>query len=137
MNPTSQDSIGTLIVKVTTARGAIPLAGASVNIRGGEQEGSGVLFSLTTNRDGQTPKVSLPTPPRANSETPSGGTPYATYTVDVFKEGYLPQTFERVPIFPSILSIQPAVMIPAPESVGETLPEYPATVTPEPPSADL
>lgn len=135
MNPTpqTQDSIGTLIVKVTTARGAIPLEGASVNIR----DASGVLFSLRTNRDGQTEKVALPTPPRSNSETPNGGTPYATYTVDVAKEGYLPQTFERVPIFPSILSIQPAVMIPAPESFGETIPEFPSTVTPEPPSADL
>ena len=135
MNPTpqSQDSIGYLIVKVTTARGAIPLADASVNVR----DASGVLFSLRSNRDGQTERIALPTPPRANSETPEGGVPYATYTVDVTKEGYLPQTFENVPIFPSILSIQPAVMIPAPEAFGETLPEFPATVTPEPPAADL
>jgi len=135
--PQSQDSLGYLIVKVTTARGAIPLAGAAVYVRGGKNDRSGVLFSLTTNRDGQTEKIALPTPPRANSETPEGGVPYATYTVDVAKEGYLPQTFENVPIFPSILSIQPAVMIPAPEAFGETLPEFPATVTPEPPSADL
>ncbi|MBQ2998875.1 MAG: hypothetical protein IJD64_00290 [Clostridia bacterium] len=137
MNLTPQNPIGTLIVKVTTARGAIPLAGASVNIRGATVENSGVLYSLRTNRDGQTEKVALPTPPRSNSETPNGGTPYALYTVDVAKEGYLPQTFERVPVFPSILSIQPAVMIPAPESLGETIPEFPSTVIPEPPSADL
>lgn len=121
MNPSlSQDSLGTLIVKVTTARGAVPLAGASVNVRGATAENSGVLYSLRTNRDGQTEKLTLPTPPRSNSQTPNGGIPYALYTVDVAKEGYLPLTFENVPIFPSVLSIQPAVMIPAPEDFSPT-----------------
>ena len=121
MNQTPQttDSVGYLIVKVTTARGAIPLEGASVNVRGGTKENSGILYSLLTNRDGQTPKITLPTPPIANSELPNGGVPYALYAVDVFREGYLPLSVDTVPIFPSILSIQPAVMIPATESFEE------------------
>ena len=115
MNPTqgSADSFGSLIVKVTTAQGAIPLADASVNVRGGTKETSGVLYSLRTNRDGQTERITLPTPPRSNSETPDGGIPYALYAIDVSKDGYLPLHLEQVPIFPSILSIQPAVLIPA------------------------
>ena len=139
MNPSSNatDSVGYLIVKVTTARGAIPLADASVLIRGGEKENSDVIFSLRTNRDGQTPRLTLPTPPRSASESPNGGVPYATYNVEVAKEGYLPLSFPNVPIFPSILSIQPAVMIPAPESFGEAPREFPSTALPEPPAPDL
>lgn len=135
--PQNTDSVGYLLVKVTTAQGAIPLEGAVVHLRGGTPETSGVIRSLTTNRDGQTEKISLPTPPIANSETPNGGIPYAVYHLDVFKEGYLPLSFENVPIFPSILSIQPAVMIPAPPLFGDFIGENPSTVVPAPPAADL
>lgn len=121
MEPTKTPSasLGSLIVKVTTAQGAIPLEGASVHIRGGSKEASGVLHSLITNRDGQTPIVLLPTPPLVNSQSPDGGIPFALYSIDVSKEGYLPLSFEQVPIFPAVLSIQPAVMIPAPEFFAE------------------
>lgn len=111
--PQSTDSIGYLQVKVTTARGAIPLEGATVLLRGSTPETSGILLSLGTDRDGKTERISLPTPPLSASETPNGGTPYALYRLEVAKEGYLPLSIERVPIFPSILSIQPAVLLPA------------------------
>ncbi len=115
LSPSLPDSQGYLIVKVSTARGAIPLEGATVNIRGGDQNNSGVLFSLRTDRDGQTERITLPTPPRSASESPGNTTPYATYHIDVFRDGYIPLAFHNVPIFPSIVSIQPAVMIPGPE----------------------
>lgn len=131
-------AFGYLIVKVSTARGAIPLENASVNIRGSEQDASGILFSLRTNRDGQTEKIALPTPPKAESETPNPSViPYALYNVDVFKEGYVPLFFQNVPIFPEITSIQGAVMVPAPDLTGLAIPHDPATVIPEPPEADL
>lgn len=110
-------NVGYLIVKVSTAQGAIPLSGASVSIRG-ETADSDVLYSLRTNADGQTERVSLPTPPKASSESPGNVKPYATYSIDVFKDGYLPLYFQNVPVFDSVLSIQPAVMIPAPEGDG-------------------
>ncbi len=124
-SPSTTDSQGYLIVKVTTARGAIPLEGATVNIRGGDRANSGVLFSLRTDRDGQTPRITLPTPPRSASESPENGTPYSTYHIDVFQDGYIPLAFHNVPIFPSIVSIQPAVMIPGPEY--SQLSPYPLT----------
>lgn len=111
-------SVGYLIVKVSTAQGAIPLSGASVSIRG-ETSDSDILYSLTTNADGQTERVSLPTPSKASSESPGNIRPYATYSIDVFKDGYLPLYFQNVPVFASVLSIQPAVMIPAPEGVAD------------------
>ena len=106
---------GYLIVKVSTARGAIPLADAAVNIRGGNESNSGVLFSLATNSDGQTPKVSLPTPELYYSQNPDNPIPYALYNIDVFKEGYVPMYFNNVPIFPSVISVQPAIMLPLSE----------------------
>lgn len=127
MNETHENNTqyGYLIIKVSTARGAIPLSGASVTIRGGEKDISGVLFSLLSNRDGQTEKVELPAPNRNLSEEPGNIKPYATYSVDVFKEGYSPLFFEQVAVFPSVLSIQPAVMIPL--ASGKTESDFPPT----------
>ena len=118
--PQNTDSIGYLQVNVTTAQGAIPLEGASVNLRGATPETSGVIRAMRTGRDGQTEKIALPTPPIGNSASPNAGIPYALYSIDVKKDGYRPLFFENVPVFPSILSIQPAVMVPAsPREVGE------------------
>ena len=138
MNTTSNtEPVGYLIVKVSTARGAIPLADASVTVRSTEPDASGILFSLRTNRDGQTERITLSTPPISVSEAPSPSLPYATYDIDVQKDGYLPLSFENVPIFPSILSIQPAVMIPSPEDFRDPVITPPSTVIPEPRGADL
>ena len=112
----NSQTTGYLIVKVSTARGAIPLADAAVNIRGGSKNNSGVLFSLSTDSDGRTPKVSLPTPELYYSESPNNPIPYALYNIEVFKDGYVPTYFNNVPIFPSVISVQPAVMLPLSES---------------------
>ena len=107
------ESIGYLTVMVSTARGAIPLEGAVVNVRGDTLDSSEILFSLISDRDGKTPRIPLPTPPKSNSDTPGGASAFSTYNIDVFKDGYVPLYFQNVPIFPSIHSIQPAVMLPS------------------------
>lgn len=130
MNNNDNRSFGYLTVRVSTARGAIPLSGAVVNIRGGEEDSSTVLYSLISDDDGRTERVSLPTPPIENSETAGGATPYAAYNIDVFKEGYIPLYFHNVPIFPSVISVQPAVMVPesgAPTSNVGNVAATPAT----------
>ncbi len=137
-SPQNFDSVGYLVVNVSTARGVIPLSDASVNIRGGEAENSGILFSLRTDRDGKTEKVALPTPPRSESQAPGYPVPYAVYNIEVFKDGYLPLSFQNVPIFPSVVSIQPAVMVPAPNDLSSPYSSYGAsTVLPEPEKTDL
>ena len=127
------------MVRVTTARGAIPLADASVRIRKEEADDSGILYALQSGRDGLTRKVALPTPPISFSESPNGGgVPYASYSVDVFKEGYSPLYFQNVPVFPTVVSVQPAVMIPLPELFTESDAEGEVIVTPpENPGTDL
>ena len=104
--------IGYLVVRASTARGALPLEGARVNIRGASPDTSGINLALVTDSAGLTKKVALPAPPRVLSESPSIIIPYSLYDVDVFKKGYGDLHFSRVSVFDSITSIQPAVMIP-------------------------
>ena len=111
---------GNLIVRVTTARGAIPLEGAQVNVRNyfpeqSESKGD-VIASFTTNRDGNTPLILLPAPPRSNSLSPNNGIPYASYNLDVSLEGYFSQNYFNVPVFDGITAIQGVDMIPLPEN---------------------
>ncbi|MBQ8345224.1 MAG: hypothetical protein IJY42_03050 [Clostridia bacterium] len=126
---TPNQSYGYLIVRVSTARGALPLGGVSVKIRGSDQDSSGVIASFVTDSDGKTPRIALPTPNRSASEHPGNARPYATYSVDVLGEGYLPAYFEEVPVFPSVLSIQPAVLVPQsgvnPPAVDPVSPDRP------------
>ena len=113
MNNAQQSNYeGYLIVKVSTARGAIPLEGASVTVRGTDSTNSDVVYSLTTNSDGATEKITLPTKNRELSTVPGNETPYSLYDVDVFLDGYSDLFLHRIAIFAGITSIQPAVMVP-------------------------
>ena len=114
---TEQNEVGYLTVRVSTAGGAIPLANASVNIRGGSVDDSSIIYSLLTNSDGLTKTVALNAPPRSDSLTPQDQTPpYSVYNVDVYAKGYTPAFFHNVPIFSGINSIQPAILVPTIEN---------------------
>ena len=115
-NP-QKNEVGYLTVRVSTAGGAIPLANASVNVRGGNIDDSSIIYSLVTNSDGLTPTVSLDAPPRSASQVPQEQTPpYAVYNVDVYAKGYVPAFFHNVPIFSGINSVQPAILVPSIEN---------------------
>lgn len=112
--------MGYLIVRVSTARGAIPLEGAQVDVRSNPPDltnGRGdVIASQISGRDGRTAPLPLFAPPRSQSMQPGSSTPYSTYTVEVFLEGYTNQTYQNVPIFDGVVAIQPAILIPLPEN---------------------
>lgn len=103
---------GFLVIRASTAGGIIPLEGAAVSIRGESPENSGIIYSTTTNSDGLTERITLPTPPKTLSDDPKGARPYAVYNVDVFKDGYIPVYFNNVPVFSNVISVQPAIMVP-------------------------
>lgn len=125
IQPQPYTEVGYLTVRVSTAGGAIPLENVAVNIRSGNVEDSSIIYALTTDRDGLTPTVSLPTPPRTASEVPQYTAPiYAVYNVDVYAEGYLPAFFNNVPIFSGINSVQPAVLVPEIENSTLNIPRY-------------
>ncbi len=108
-------NVGYLVVNVSTARGAIPLSGASVTVMYDEPENSSIFTVLTTDMSGKTGKIELPAPARALSEVPGNAKPYATYTLQIEKNGYYTVTNTNVPIFAGVTSIQPVEMLPRAE----------------------
>lgn len=110
------NSIGYLIVKVSTASGAIPIENASVIVQGKDENNQDVLLSFLTDRDGLTPRIMLPAPPKELSEAPSPSSkPYSVYNIDVFKDEYYPQHYNGVPIFQNVTAIQNARIVPISE----------------------
>lgn len=114
------NELGYLVVRVSTALGAIPLENATVNIRGNTPETSGILYSLLSDRDGLTEKIALPTPPLSYSDAPGGDTPYSNWNIDVAMEGYIPVSYQNVSVYSSIVSVQPAMLVPMSERFRKT-----------------
>lgn len=114
-------TVGYLVVNVSTARGAIPLSGASVTVMYDEPENSSILTVLTTDMNGKTGKIELPAPARALSESPGTVKPYATYTLQIEKDGYYTVTNTNVPVFAGVTSIQPIEMLPLAEYNSGTI----------------
>lgn len=129
-DPAISKESGYLVVRVSTALGAIPLENATVNIRSSEEDSSGVAYSLITDRDGITPRLTLPAPPRELSEHPGESIPFSLWNVDVYKEGYNPVSFQSIPVYSSIVSIQPAVLVPLGER-SEEKNQYNESQTPD------
>ena len=115
MKDTSNGSIGYLVVRVSTARGAIPLENATVSVRGSAQQNSGIIYSLETDISGLTPRLPLPTPQKDNSLSPDQGTPYSLWSIDVFCKGFITARYESVPVYPGITSVQNAELVPLSE----------------------
>ena len=125
----SYSSSGSLIVSVYSAGGAIPIPDALVTVRGSDKNSSGIISVLYSDESGNTPKITLPTPPAAESESPGYVKPYATYNIDVDKDGFYPRQFLNVPIFSGITSIQPVNLIPITEYGGESSPPTDSSIS--------
>ena len=127
MNTDMQNGYGYMIVRVTTARGAIPLEGAVVTVSDylGKDEDNAAgergnaIGTYVTNSSGLTEKIPLPALPRSLSMSPGNGKSYLTYNVRVYKDGYYQQNYINAPVFEGITSIQNADMIPMPDN-GQT-----------------
>jgi hypothetical protein len=120
MNTENNTGYGYMIVRVTTARGAIPLEGATVTVQNYDPEfekGRGdVIAVYTTGDSGLTEKFSLPAPSGALSMSPGNGKSYESYILTVTKGGYYRQEYVNVPVFEGITAIQNVDMIPLPEN---------------------
>lgn len=120
MNTESNTGYGYMIVRVTTARGAIPVEGAIVTVYNYDPEfegGRGDIIAVSSSgKSGLTEKFSLPAPSRERSMSPDGGKPFETYNLSVFAQGYYTQNYTGVPIFEGIVAIQNAYLIPLPEN---------------------
>ena len=120
---------GYLVVRVSTALGAIPLEGALVNIRSSAEDRSlprgSLIAALRTNSDGLTARFALPAPPNSLAEFPGNAAPYAVYDLDVSLDGYSTQYFQSLPVFDTITSRQSVDMIPLPEGERPELGQSP------------
>ena len=112
--------MGYLIVRVTTARGSIPLEGARVNVRDNSPEFAEnrgeLLYSLVTDSSGVTERISLPAPPKSASTSPGNAKPFSTYNLEVWREGYYAHQYLGIPIFEGITAVQQADLIPVSEN---------------------
>ncbi len=114
--------VGTIVVRVSTAGGALPVEGADVRIRGAEEGNQSTVYLLTTDRSGLNEEISVPTPPASVSLTPGNIKGFADYDIEVFKTGFYPVTLRRVPVFSGVRSVQPVTLIPWPSYQKD---EYP------------
>ena len=123
MNNDQKRGYGYMIVRVTTARGAIPLEGAIVTVHNYDPEfesGRGDIISVyKTNSSGLTERFALPAPPRELSMSPKGEKSYESYNLSVTRRGYYQQFYSGVPVFEGITAVQGADMIPLPDN-GQT-----------------
>lgn len=104
---------GTLYIRAFTAGGALPVEGVLVRIKGANEENRLVEYSLLTDRNGLTDRISLPAPAKGYSLTSgSAEAPYAIYDVEIFGGGFYRKRFFNVTVFADTDSFQPVAMIP-------------------------
>lgn len=115
MNENMQGGEGTLLVQVSTADRALPIADASVIVSEMTSEGETLVRIMRTNQSGRTEKLPLAAPPAANSQSPGKTDRYSRYNVRVDYPGYYTTENIGVPIFDGQTSIQPVALIPLPE----------------------
>ena len=100
---------GSLRVRVTTARGALPVCGAHVLVtRCGE---GGVCAACETDESGLSRPFILPTESAEHAvigEPP----PCARYDVEVIAEGFESALFAAVPVYAGVTSVQCAELVP-------------------------
>ena len=119
-----EGGVGYLLVRVSTAQNAIPVEGARVTVSvGGNRKGAeddGVIGVFYTDRSGNTEKITLPAPPKRESESPGfAGEPFDRYDIRVEAEGYYPAEYSGAPVFELVTSIQSVNLIPLAEYTSD------------------
>lgn len=113
----NEKNFGTLVVQVSAASGTVPITGASVVVRGADENGEiRTLGVFLTDESGITAPFSIQTPSVSESLSPNGRRPFSEITAEVLADGYYPSVNINIPIYPGITSIQPVNLIPLPES---------------------
>ena len=100
--------VGYLRIFAFTAGEAEPIAGARVTVR---RDGE-LYANVSTNRDGYTPVIPLPTVDPARSLQPGGPQPFVPYDIVVYADGFSPVQHTRVPIYGNTYSTQPIPLLP-------------------------
>ena len=119
----NQDDIfyyGTVIVRVTSADGAIPIEGATVAFRIVDGGVPRLTAILETDESGETSPVKIQTPSPLLSMSPDPDSlPYSTVNIEVTADGYYTSANMNVPVFAGITSVQNVNMISLPDGAPE------------------
>lgn len=107
--------LGYLVVRVTTARGAVPIEGATVQVRENILGATDIILTAKTDASGITERIPLPAPSMTDLTGPTCVRPYYPYMIDVLAEGYHPQTYIDVSIYDGVTSYQSADLVPLSE----------------------
>ena len=103
---------GTLILRIFTSRGELPVRDASISVVRHGPEGTDLVTLQTSGPSGTTAPITIPSPAPENSQTPNQATPYALCDIWVERAGYHLQVIHGVQIFPGIISYQDVPLIP-------------------------
>lgn len=103
---------GKLRVQAYASQQVFPIQNAKVTVEKEFRDGNYLFNESYTDIDGVVQNIILPTKDKNLSLTAGGEIPYTTYTVTVSHPQFETLVFDRVPIFDSIESMQPAAMVP-------------------------
>ena len=92
---------GFITVNVRTAGGALPVEGASVTVSTSDGINSTVVAVMFTDSGGASEVISLPAPPRSESQSP-GNSPVCSCSV----------VNTNVPVFDGVTSVQQVFLVP-------------------------
>lgn len=107
-NPPESPFVGYLRVFVFAGEGAEPLEGARVVVSRGDT----VYANVTTDRDGFTPVLPLPSVDPALTLTPGNSTPYTAYDVSVTADGFQGVRHQNLPVYGNNYVTQPTPLSP-------------------------
>ena len=103
-------AIGYLMIQARTAHEALPLDGAQIWIMDDQEKR---VYHLTTDESGETQRIALETLDRSLSLKPDfKGTPYISYNVLAFADGFNSVHISGIPILEGETAIQPIEFIP-------------------------
>ena len=109
---------GKLRVQAYASQQVFPIQNAKVTVEKEFRNGKYLFNESYTDIDGIAQNIILPAKDKRFSLTASGEIPYTTYTVTISHPQFETLIFDRVPIFDSIESMQPAAMVPKSASLN-------------------
>ncbi len=117
VEPPAEDETdeGLLVVQLNSARGTIPIAGATVTVFRTTDEGDQLLHIGETDESGSSPVWTLATKDRDLSLEPGEAVPYVNYAVQANAEGYVTFLNRGVSVFGGVKTVQRILMLPLPE----------------------
>lgn len=110
--PPPSDFVGYLRVYAFTGGGAEPIVGARVIVTRPDGDEQTVYANLTTDADGFTPVIALPSVNPALTLRPGDIQPYITYTIRITADGFQPVEHRNVPVYGNNYVTQPVAMTP-------------------------